>query len=143
MISRLRLVKLPGWDPVSPLPIVHGGSASRFWVGSSRQVSLFPSNRMGWGVATKITREVLEAYLNCKTKAYLKLGGQQGIVSDYEALLAAKRQAVRQQAIGKILARNPEGEVARDIIPDRRCPGGRGMLCIKRHPRRRPSVTLL
>jgi len=71
---------------------------------------------MGWGVATKITREVLEAYLNCKTKAYLKLGGQQGIVSDYEALLAANRQAVRQQAIGKILARNPEGEVARDII---------------------------
>ena len=46
----------------------------------------------------------------------MKLAGQQGIVSDYEALLIATRQEVRQQAIGKILARNPEGEVARDII---------------------------
>ena len=67
-------------------------------------------------MATKITRQILEAYLNCKTKAYLKLAGQQGIVSDYEGLLISTRQEVRQQAIGKILARNPEGEVARDII---------------------------
>ena len=67
-------------------------------------------------MATKINRQILEAYLNCKTKAHLKLAGQQGIVPDYEALLVANRQAVRQQAIGKILARNPEGEVARDII---------------------------
>jgi len=67
-------------------------------------------------MATKITRHILEAYLNCKTKAYLKLAGQQGNVSDYEALLISTRQEVRQQAIGKILARNPEGEVARDII---------------------------
>ena len=67
-------------------------------------------------MATKITRQILEAYLNCKTKAHLKLAGQQGIVSDYEALLISTRQEVRQQAIGKILARNPEGEVARDII---------------------------
>ena len=67
-------------------------------------------------MATKITRQILEAYLNCKTKAHLKLAGQQGIVSDYEALLVANRQEVRQQAIGRILARNLEGEVARDII---------------------------
>ena len=66
-------------------------------------------------MATKITREVLEAYLNCKTKAHLKLAGQQGIRSDYEGLLAATRQEVRQQAIDKILARHAEGEVARDI----------------------------
>jgi hypothetical protein len=66
-------------------------------------------------MATKITRQILEAYLNCKTKAHLKLAGQQGIVSDYEALLVANRQAVRRQAIEKILARNPETEVARDI----------------------------
>jgi predicted RecB family nuclease len=66
-------------------------------------------------VATKITRQILEAYLNCKTKAHLKLEGQRGITSDYEALLISTRQEVRQQAIGKILARNPEGAVARDI----------------------------
>ena len=66
-------------------------------------------------MATKITREIMEAYLNCKTKAHLKLTGQQGNVSDYEALLISTRQEVRQQAVGKILARNPDREVARDI----------------------------
>jgi hypothetical protein len=63
---------------------------------------------MGWVVATKITREVLESYLHCKTKAYLKLAGQQGIRSDYEALLAETRQEVRKTAIDKMLARHAE-----------------------------------
>jgi hypothetical protein len=68
-------------------------------------------------MATKITRQVLEAYLNCKIKAHLKLADQQGNMSDYEALLVSTRQAVRRQAIAKILARTPEVEVARDISP--------------------------
>ena len=63
----------------------------------------------------KITREVLEGYLHCKTKAHLKLAGQQGSMSDYEALLVARRQEVRQQAIAEILAKHPEAEVARGI----------------------------
>jgi hypothetical protein len=66
-------------------------------------------------MVSKITREFLEAYLHCKTKAHLKLAGQQGNKSDYEALLAANRQEVRQQAIGKILAKHPEEHVVRDI----------------------------
>jgi predicted RecB family nuclease len=66
-------------------------------------------------MGSKITREVLESYLHCKTKAHLKLAGQQGIVSDYEALLFARRQEVRQQAIAKILAKDPQAEVPRDI----------------------------
>src|SRR3954452_14909055 len=66
-------------------------------------------------MATKITRDVLESHLHCKTKAHLKLAGQQGSVSDYEGLLAASRQEVRQQAIGKIPERYAEGEVARGI----------------------------
>ena len=59
-------------------------------------------------MATKITRQILEAYLNCKTKAHLKLAGQQGNVSDYEALLIETRQAVGQRAIAKILAGTPK-----------------------------------
>ena len=70
---------------------------------------------MGWVVTTKITREVLESYLHCKTKAHLKLAGQQGIRSDYEALLAETRQEVRRQAIDKIFAPHVESEVARNI----------------------------
>jgi hypothetical protein len=66
-------------------------------------------------MATKITREILESYLYCKTKASLQLVGEQGNKSDYEVLLAANRQEVRQQAIGKILAKHSEEYVARDI----------------------------
>ena len=61
------------------------------------------------------TPEILESDLNCKYKAHLKLAGQQGNKSDYEGLLAVSRQEVRQEAIGIILARHTEGEVARDI----------------------------
>jgi predicted RecB family nuclease len=66
-------------------------------------------------MASRITREVLESYLHCKTKAHLKLAGQQGTVSDYEVLFVARRQEVRQQAIAKILAKHPQAEVAKDI----------------------------
>ena len=67
-------------------------------------------------MVTRITREVLESYLRCKTKAHLKLAGDHGSISDYQGLLIASRQEVRQQAIGKILAQHPAAEVARDII---------------------------
>jgi predicted RecB family nuclease len=67
-------------------------------------------------MATKITREVLEDYLHWKTKAHLRLAGQQGTKSDYEGLLAATRQEVRQAAITKILAQHPQREVARDTL---------------------------
>ena len=63
----------------------------------------------------KITRDVLESHLRCKTKAYLKLGGQQGKVSDYEAMLIARRQEVRRQAIDRLLTTNTEGEMATDL----------------------------
>jgi predicted RecB family nuclease len=67
-------------------------------------------------MATKITREILEAYLNCKFKSHLKLAGQQGIRTDYEGLLDETRQKVRTTAIDKILAKYSQNNVARDII---------------------------
>src|SRR3954447_7349897 len=67
-------------------------------------------------MATKITRAALESYLNCKTKAHLKLAGHQGSMPDYEGLLVASRREVRQKALVKILANHPEDEVARDIL---------------------------
>src|SRR5262245_11657137 len=67
-------------------------------------------------MSARITREVLEAYLYCKTKAHLKLAGQQGNVSDYEALLSENRREVWQTAISRILSKHPETEVARDIL---------------------------
>ena len=67
-------------------------------------------------MATKITREILESYLYCKTKAHLKLAGEQGNKSDYEMLLGADREEVRQQAVGKLLAKHPQEQMPRDII---------------------------
>jgi predicted RecB family nuclease len=67
-------------------------------------------------MATKITRDALESYLNCKTKTHLKLAGHQGSMSDYQGLLVASREEVRRQATVKILAQYPEAEVARNVF---------------------------
>jgi predicted RecB family nuclease len=56
----------------------------------------------------KITNEVLEAYLNCKTKGRLKLAGESGTRSDYEAMTAAARQVSREAALAKLVARFPD-----------------------------------
>ena len=56
-------------------------------------------------MASKITNEVLEAYLNCKLKGYLKLTGHPGIPSDYTVMQDQARQAVEASAIGEIRVR--------------------------------------
>ena len=40
----------------------------------------------------KITNEILEAHLNCTTKGRLKLAGEIGVVSDYEAMISEARR---------------------------------------------------
>jgi predicted RecB family nuclease len=94
--------------------MVHIESISAAPINSSG--NLLPSHLGANVMATKITREILEAFLNCKFKAHLKLIGQDGIRSDYEAMMAEIRQEVRQKAINKILARNPESELTRGMI---------------------------
>src|SRR5262245_41861992 len=65
-------------------------------------------------MTTKITRDILEGYLNCMTKGHLKLAGEQGTRSDYEAMRLDARDAVRLWAVEKILGRQPENEVAQN-----------------------------
>jgi predicted RecB family nuclease len=67
-------------------------------------------------MATKVTRDLVESYLNCKYKAHLKLAGQQGTRSEYELLLAQSQGEVRRRATDKILARHPAEEVERDVV---------------------------
>jgi hypothetical protein len=50
----------------------------------------------GRAMTAKITSDVLEAHARCKYKAHLKLAGEQGTQSDYEALLTQRRDDVRQ-----------------------------------------------
>src|SRR3954468_10194662 len=63
----------------------------------------------------KITTDVLESYLSCKYKSYLKLTGQQGTKSDYETLLMEMRAEARLAAIDKILASHPGEEIPKNI----------------------------
>jgi predicted RecB family nuclease len=65
---------------------------------------------------TKITRDILESYLNCKYKGHLKLAEHQGIKSDYEVLLAESRDEVKHQATNKILARYQQEQVEYDLV---------------------------
>ena len=65
-------------------------------------------------MASKITKEVLEAYLHCKLKGHLKLAGQRGEKCDCENLLIEQRAEVRRAAIEKILARHAEEEITRN-----------------------------
>ena len=63
----------------------------------------------------KITNEVLEGYLNCKTKGHLKLTGQSGTPSDYEAMTATARATSREAAIAKLVAFIGEGDACRGV----------------------------
>ena len=63
----------------------------------------------------KITRDILEGYLNCKYKGHLKLTGQIGTKCDYETLLEENRVEAKLAAIEKILARYPGEEIPRNI----------------------------
>jgi predicted RecB family nuclease len=67
-------------------------------------------------MVTKITKDVLEGYLNCRYKGHLKLAEQQGTGSDYELLLAESRDEVKRRAIDRILTNHPAEEVERDVV---------------------------
>ncbi len=61
----------------------------------------------------KITNEILEGHLNCKFKGHLKLAGEVGTRSDYEAMTTAARAASREQAIARLVVRFGEGVACR------------------------------
>ena len=64
-------------------------------------------------MAMRITNEILEAYLNCKTKGYLKLVGHTGSKSEYEAMSEAAGRASRELSLAGIVARYGEGNAHR------------------------------
>ena len=66
-------------------------------------------------MSAKITNEVLKGYLSCKTKGHLKLAGESGTPSEYEAMTAAAGQASREAALAKLVARFGSGDACRGI----------------------------
>src|SRR5438874_1926215 len=66
-------------------------------------------------MATKITRDVLESYLHCPYKGYLKLAGAQGCPSDYEVLQGEACNRVRRAAADRLAGRYKDGEILRGV----------------------------
>jgi predicted RecB family nuclease len=62
---------------------------------------------------TRITRDILESYISCKYKAFLKLTGQKGIKSDYESLLEAVTSEARWTVVNEIVARIAQDQIER------------------------------
>lgn len=67
------------------------------------------------GRPSSITREILESYLVCKTKAHLKLNGERGVKSDYAVLFNETGAKVRNRADKNLTSRHKPEEVIRDI----------------------------
>ncbi|MDJ0706326.1 MAG: Dna2/Cas4 domain-containing protein, partial [Leptolyngbyaceae cyanobacterium MO_188.B28] len=63
----------------------------------------------------KVTNDVLESYIHCRYKGYLKLIGQSGIKSDYEKLRFKLRREVKHHALRKIHAKADEGQIINDV----------------------------
>jgi predicted RecB family nuclease len=71
--------------------------------GLAREIARFGENQ------PPITREILESFLACKTKSYLKLHGQRGTKSEFEALSTEIRAELRNRAFEDLISRlNPE-----------------------------------
>ncbi len=64
----------------------------------------------------RITNELLEAFLNCKTKAYRKLGGHVGIKSDYEVMTEAAIQSAREATLARLSKKCNAGDVPRGLL---------------------------
>jgi predicted RecB family nuclease len=64
-------------------------------------------------MAAKITRVIIESYLNCKYKGHLKLTGESGTQSDYETMTNAAKASSREQAVARLVARFGEGDACR------------------------------
>jgi hypothetical protein len=63
-----------------------------------------------------ITRSVLEAHLQCKYKAYLRLTGENGSKSDYQIMLDDRRAKVRRTALAKMQPPDQEVKVAHNTL---------------------------
>ena len=67
-------------------------------------------------MTNKITADIIESYLNCKYKGYLKLSGESGRKSDYETMTTVARASSRNQAVAKLVVRFGEGDACRGTI---------------------------
>jgi hypothetical protein len=65
---------------------------------------------------SRVTREVLDGYLHCKTKGFLTLAGRDGIKSDYERWRIEAEERQRLRAIANLLLRYRGHQIADGVI---------------------------
>jgi predicted RecB family nuclease len=63
-----------------------------------------------------ITREVVEAYLQCRVKGHLRLSGAQGPNVDYDFLVREEDERVHLKAITRLLTRHQDAVVERKLL---------------------------
>ena len=73
--------------------------------------AVFERNAMPAIITADVTADVLEAHLQCRYKAHLKLTGQTGDRSDHEDLMIETREQVYKSATDTLLARHSGDEV--------------------------------
>jgi predicted RecB family nuclease len=83
---------------------------------SSEQRTPGPSHPDGDGDRPHITRDILEDYLNCKYKGYLRLNGQRGEKTNYEEMVMDVRQELRQRASESLVLRYCGQEILRGPV---------------------------
>jgi predicted RecB family nuclease len=67
----------------------------------------------GDNMANKISRDIIESYLNCKYKGHLKLAGKSGTQSEYETITTAVKLSSWEQAVAGLVARFGDGDAGR------------------------------
>jgi predicted RecB family nuclease len=65
---------------------------------------------------SRVTREVLDSYLRCKTKGFLTLAGTHGVESDYERWHIEVGERQRLRATANLLVRNQGCQVSESIV---------------------------
>src|SRR5258708_1131839 len=66
-------------------------------------------------IIAPITLNLVEDYLNCRYKAYLRLAGQSGTKSNYEIMQNKLKLEVKRKSIERFFQRNSKQAVLRDV----------------------------
>src|SRR5271157_2808698 len=105
-------------EPERPIPM-RPGEASRSQEPDLQDVTVTPGSAPDTAGSNEnqspITREIVENFLACKTKAYLKLHGKRGTKSDYEALSTETRAELRDRAAEMLVSRLKPEDVIRGV----------------------------
>ena len=110
------MMRLPSKrDKLGPRSRHRPGQDPTFSTINRKPARVIPAGkRLTWrDAALKITNQILEAYLNCKTKGHLKLVSESSTKSDYEVMTEAASLVSRDVSLARLVARYGVGNTYR------------------------------